>query len=262
MGLSKNGQRPTYGNVYFLKNSHNFLRVSVPPVLGGVGYRRRGIGVAGFRHQIVKRSTVSRAETRGSRNDAANACWVARCRGGRPIGGCTPRRSWAAATGGCPGLWRARGPPRSPKGRLFPLRQPPAGTACFGQTRCRWWCAYGRWRAEGHRRGPPRLRGGLCRRARPGWSGWRQLPAGHRATGALRQHFNLASGGVKFMWLRGTLTLTRAPASWKTRAQARSIGAARTRKCPETHAGQGERGPGPCARAASQNGPWAKMATV
>ena len=260
MGLSKNGQRPAYGNVYFFKNSHKFLRVSVPPVLGGVGYRGRGIGVAGFRHQIVKRSTVSRAETRGSRNDAANACWVARCRGGRPIGGCTPRRSWAAATGGCPGLWRARGPPRSPKGRLFPSRQPPAGTACFGQTRCRWWCAYGRWRAEGHRRGPSRLRGGLCRRARLGWSGWRQLPAGHRAAGALRQHFNLASvsdwrGQVHEMWLRGTLTLTRAPASWKTRAQARSIGAARTRKCPETHAGQGERGPGPCARAASQNGP-------
>ena len=259
MGLSKNGQRPAYGNVYFFKNSHKFLRVSVPPVLGGVGYRGRGIGVAGFRHQIVKRSTVSRAETRGSRNDAANACWVADAEEGGPSVDVRPDGRGPQPRGGAPGFGVREDRLGAPK-PLVSIATTTSRHRLFGQTRCRWWCAYGRWRAEGHRRGPSRLRGGLCRRARLGWSGWRQLPAGHRAAGALRQHFNLASvsdwrGQVHEMWLRGTLTLTRAPASWKTRAQARSIGAARTRKCPETHAGQGERGPGPCARAASQNGP-------
>ena len=160
-----------------------------PPVLGGVGWGK-GDRCSGFpppdRETRAGAHRRCRGRGRGDRGTTPRMRVGWRCRGGRPIGGCTPQRSWAAATGGCPGLWRARGcaqgrPPRSRNGRLFPSRQP-CGTACCGQTRGRWWCAFGRWRAEGHRRGPWRRHGGLRRRARPGWSG-RQLPAGHRATG-------------------------------------------------------------------------------
>ena len=106
--------------------------------------------------------------------------------------------------GGVPGLWRVRGrargrPPRSPNGRRFPsATTTKAGTACFGQTQGRWWCAFGRWRAEGHRRadrgGVMAGRAGLVRVASTAsWAPWEPLCA---STSIWRPS---ATGGARFI---------------------------------------------------------------
>ena len=73
-----------------------------------------------------------------------------------------------------------------------------AGTACFGQTQGRWWCAFGRWRAEGHRRadrgGVMAGVAGLVRVASTAsWAPWEPLCA---STSIWRPS---ATGGARFI---------------------------------------------------------------
>ena len=99
--------KPFYPVFFFYP--HKFLRVRPlpPPVLGGVGWGK-GDRCSGFPppDRETRAGAHRRCQGRGGGDRGTTprmrAGW--RCRGGRPIGGCTPQRSWAAATGGAPGF--------------------------------------------------------------------------------------------------------------------------------------------------------------